>query len=162
MKSEAGKYNRLWPVLLHKAEEAKTELSTKPSAEIDLGAIRYLADDDGKTIDSIIQITRSGFEGITKNQIDETADMMKEILTRNSLQSTDIEFILMMGGPTYIPYVRKRIEELMNVSVNTSIDPTNAIVIGAAYYAGTKENKTSAGKTAAGGASNIKAKLIHF
>lgn len=161
MKSEAGKYNRLWPVLLHKAEEAKIELSTKPSAEIDLGAIRDLEDDDGKTIDSIIQITRSEFEGIIKAQIDETAEMMKKILTRNSLQSTDIEFILMVGGSTYIPYVRKRIEELMNVSVNTSIDPTNAIVIGAAYYAGTKESKTSTGKVATGGESKVKAKVSY-
>lgn len=161
MKSEAGKYNRLWPVLLHKAEEAKIELSTKSSAEIDLGAIRNLEDDDGKTIDSIIQITRSEFESTIKHQIDETAEMMKKILTRNSLQSTDIEFILMVGGSTYIPYVRKRVEELMNVSVNTSIDPTNAIVIGAAFYAGTKESKASATKTATGGVSRVKAKVSY-
>jgi molecular chaperone DnaK len=161
MKSEAGKYNRLWPVLLHKAEEAKIELSTKSSAEIDLGAIRDLEDDDGKTIDSIIKITRSEFENIIKDQIDETAEMMKKILTRNSLQSTDIEFILMVGGSTYIPYVRKRIEELMNVSVNTSIDPTNAIVIGAAYYAGTKEIKSSSGNTSPIGVSHVKAKVSY-
>src|SRR5262249_47904940 len=37
--------------------------------------------------------------------------------------------------------VRKRVEELMGIPVNTSIDPTNAIVIGAAYFAGTKEFK---------------------
>jgi molecular chaperone DnaK len=45
----------------------------------------------------------------------------------------------MVGGSTYIPYVRKRIEELMGIPVNTSIDPTNAIAVGAAYFAGTKE-----------------------
>ena len=162
MKSEAGKYNRLWPILLHKAEEAKIELSTKSSAEIDLGTIRDLEDDDGKTIDSIITITRSEFEAIIKEKIDETAEMMKKILTRNSLQSRDIEFILMVGGSTYIPYVRKRIEELMNVSVNTSIDPTNAIVVGAAYFAGTKEIKSSkSDKSASSGSSNIKAKVTY-
>jgi len=139
MKSESGKYNRLWTTLLHKAEEAKIELSNKSSAEIDLGLIRDLEDDTGKSIDSMITITRSEFESIIKEQIDATAEMMKKILTRNSLQSSDVEFILMVGGSTFIPYVRKRIEELMNISVNTSIDPTNAIAIGAAYFAGTKE-----------------------
>jgi len=139
MKSESGKYNRLWTNLLHKAEEAKIELSNKSFAEIDLAVIRNLEDDNGKTIDSMITITRSEFELIIKDQIDETAEMMKKILTRNSLQSVDIGFILMVGGSTYIPYVRKRIEELMNIVVNTSIDPTNAIAIGAAYFAGTKE-----------------------
>jgi len=141
MKSESGKYNRLWTTLLYKAEEAKIELSNKTSSEIDLALIRDLEDDLGKSIDSIITITRSEFESIIKEQIDETAEMMKKILTRNSLQSSDVQFILMVGGSTFIPYVRKRIEELMNISVNTGIDPTNAIAIGAAYFAGTKELK---------------------
>ncbi len=139
MKSESGRYNKLWTVLLHKAEEAKIELSTKASAEIDLGMIRDLEDDEGNTIDTILTITRSEFESVIKDAVDGTVDMMKKILTRNSLQSTDLKFILMVGGSTYSPYVRKRVEEMMNISVNTSIDPTNAIAIGAAYFAGSKE-----------------------
>jgi len=141
MKSESGKFNRLWTTLLHKAEEAKIELSNKSSTEVDLALIRNLEDDTGKSFDSLITITRSEFESIIKAQIDTTAEMMKKILTRNSLQSSDVEFILMVGGSTLIPYVRKRIEELMNIPVNTSIDPTNAIAIGAAYFAGIKEIK---------------------
>ncbi len=142
LKSERGKYNKLWTVLLHKAEEAKIELSHKPSAEIDLGMIRNLEDDNGNAIDSILTVTRSGFEAVIKDAIDGTAEMMKKILTRNSLQSSDLKFILMVGGSTYIPYVRKRIEELMGIPVNTAIDPTNAIAVGAAFFAGTKEAKT--------------------
>jgi molecular chaperone DnaK len=68
--------------------------------------------------------------------------MMKQILTRNSLRPGDLKFILMVGGSTYIPYVRKRIEEVMGIPINTSIDPTNAISVGAAYFAGTKEMGT--------------------
>ena len=50
MKSESGKYNRIWTMLLHKAEEAKIELSTKKSSEIDLMSIRDFEDDNGKEI----------------------------------------------------------------------------------------------------------------
>ena len=139
MKSESGKYNRIWTMLLHKAEEAKIELSTKKSAEIDLMSIRDFEDDNGKEIDKTITITRSEFESVIKDQIDSTAEMMKKILTRNSLGTGDIEFILMVGGSTLIPYVRNRVEELMGIKVNTSIDPTNAIAVGAAYFAGTKD-----------------------
>jgi molecular chaperone DnaK len=139
MKSESGTYNKLWTVLLHKVEEAKIELSTKTSAEIDLGSIRDLEDDNGKAIDSIITITRSEFEAIIKASVDTTTDMMKRILTRNSLQPADLRFVLMVGGATYSPYVRKRVEEVMGIPVNTSIDPTNAIAVGAAFFAGTKE-----------------------
>lgn len=139
MKSESGKYNKLWHTLLLLAEAAKVELSNKSSAEIDLGTVSDLEDDDGKSIDAIINITRSEFEAVIKDSVESTIDRMKQILTRNNLQPDDLKFILMVGGSTFIPYVRKRVEEVMGISVNTSIDPTNAICIGAAYFAGTKE-----------------------
>jgi molecular chaperone DnaK len=139
MKSESGNYNKLWHTLLIHAEGAKVELSNKTSTEIDLGTIADLKDDEGNTLDSIITITRSEFEAIVKDSVESTIDMMKKILTRNSLQGNDLKFILMVGGSSFIPYVRKRVEEVMGIPVNTSIDPTNAIVIGAAYFAGTKE-----------------------
>jgi molecular chaperone DnaK len=160
MKSETGKYNRLWTVLLHKGEEAKIELSTKASAEIDLGMVRDLEDDEGNAIDCIISITRSEFEAAIRDKVDATAEMLRKILTRNSLQSRDLKFVLMVGGSTYVPYVRKRIEELLGIPVNTGIDPTNAITVGAAYFAATKEINVGGGgksKAAAPGTLRVKA-----
>ena len=139
MKSDAGRYNTLWYVLLSLAEQAKIELSTKTSSEIDLSTTSIEDEDGTKIEDLFIAITRSQFEGVIKDAVDNTVSMMKTILTRNSLRSEDVDFILMVGGGSYIPFVRKRVEELMNVRVNTSIDPTNAITVGAAYYAGEKE-----------------------
>jgi len=139
LKSDTGKYNRLWVVLLSKAEEAKIELSSRQSAEIDLGTIRDLKDEDGKTIDAVMTITRSEFEAAIKSFIEGTAAMLNSILTRNSLRPTDLKMVLMVGGSTYIPYVRKRIEEMLGIPVNTGIDPTNAIAVGAAYFAATRE-----------------------
>ena len=147
MKSESGKYNKLWHTLLVHAEGAKVELSNKTSTEIDLGTISDLEDDEGNTLDSIVTITRSEFEAVVKDAVESTIDMMKKILTRNSLQSNDLKFILMVGGSSFIPYVRKRVEEVMGIPVNTSIDPTNAIVIGAAYFAGTKEKSKDASQS---------------
>ena len=135
MKSETGKYNRLWYHLLHEAEKAKIELSAKTSAEIEFS----VDDDEGKVFDLIIPITRSEYEGVIKEAIDNTAEMLKKILTRNSLRPQDLKFVLMVGGGTYTPFVRKRVEELLGIPVNTGIDPTNAIAVGAAYFAATKE-----------------------
>ena len=137
MKSESGRFNTLWCSLLRLAEEAKIELSTKTSSEIDLSRIT-IEDDDGEIIDGYFEITRSDFEALIKDRIDNTGSMLKKILTRNSLRPDDLKFVLMVGGSTYIPYVRKRIEELLGIPVNTGINPTNAIVVGAAYFAGTK------------------------
>ncbi|MCX7428992.1 MAG: Hsp70 family protein [Planctomycetia bacterium] len=158
MKSREGRFNRLWRSLLLRAEEAKIELSTHGSAEIELRRINVV-DENGKTIDDDIPITRSEFEAVIKDSIDNTAAMLKTILTRNSLRPEDLQFVLMVGGSTYIPLVRKRIEELLGIPVNTGIDPTNAIAIGAAYFAGTKEldlGEKPAGRPATSGALRVK------
>ena len=139
LKSEMGRHNKLWYRLLHEAERAKVELSSKTSAEIELGGTQELRDDAGKSIEGFITITRSDFENLIRPSVDQTVGMMKQIVTRNSLEPRDLQFILMVGGSTYIPFVRKRVEEAMGIPVNTSIDPTHAVVVGAAYYAGTKE-----------------------
>ncbi len=135
MKSESGKHNRLWYLLLHRAEQAKTELSARTVADIDFS----IEDDTGTTIDALISITRTEYEAIIKDEVDRTAEMLKKILTRNSRRPQDLKFVLMVGGSTYTPFVRKRIEELLGIPVNTGIDPTNAIAIGAAYFAATRD-----------------------
>jgi molecular chaperone DnaK len=134
MKSASGKYEKDWYRLLDAAEDAKIELSSDTSAEIEF----HITDDNDEEIDDCITITRSQFEELIKDRISETASMLKKIMTRQSLQPADLEFVLMVGGSTYIPYVRKLVEELMGIPVNTDIDPTNAIVIGAAFYAGSR------------------------
>jgi molecular chaperone DnaK len=134
LKSATGRLNRKWPGLLRSAEQAKKVLSTKTSAEIDV----EITDDSGAEVSVVINVTRSDFEAIIKEAVDATAEMLRTILTRNSLQPSDLKFVLMVGGSTYIPLVRNRIKELLGIPVNTDIDPTNAVVIGAAYYAGNK------------------------
>jgi molecular chaperone DnaK len=63
--------------------------------------VRDITDDNGEEIDISIDITRSEFEGIIKDYIDNTLDMIKKILVRNSLKPSDVQFTLMVGGSTY-------------------------------------------------------------
>lgn len=161
MKSESGRYNKLWYTLLALAETAKVELSAKTSSEIDLGALHDLRDDDGNTLDATLTITRSKFDGVIQDSVDTTIDMMKRILTRNSLQPDDLKFILMVGGSTYIPSVRKRVEEVMGIPINTSIDPTNAIAVGAAYFAGGKDKGADLASEKKGPAAAVKLKASY-
>jgi molecular chaperone DnaK len=159
LKSQSGKYNQLWYILVNAAEAAKVELSAKTSSEIDLGAFR-VEDDNGDAVDLSITITRSDFEGVIREAVESTIEMVKKILTRNGLQGTDLKFVLMVGGSTYIPFVRKRVQEVIGIPVNTSIDPTNAIAVGAAYFAGTKE-KTEVTQSSSKVASSIKVKTAY-
>jgi molecular chaperone DnaK len=134
MKSQDGKYNNLWAKCLHKAEEAKIELSSKLSSDIEIEVTDDLDDEH----DIEFPITRSDFEALIKPSIDRTAEMIKMILTRNNLSSKDLNFVLMVGGSTLVPLVRQRVGELLNIPVVTDIDPSTAIVVGAAYFAGTQ------------------------
>jgi molecular chaperone DnaK len=78
---------------------------------------------------------------LRKPHIDRTAEMIRTILTRNSLRPADLQFILMVGGSTLIPCVRSRIGELLQIPVNCEIDPVTAVVVGAASFAGTRPKK---------------------
>jgi molecular chaperone DnaK len=140
LKSASGKYNAKYYVLLRHAEEAKIRLSAVSSAEI---VVDGFEDEEGNDVDMEISITRTEFNELIKPTIDETIEMIKKILTRNSLTSVDLQFTLMVGGSTYIPYVRQRVEEILQIPVNCEIDPTTAIAIGAAHYAATKQKEIS-------------------
>lgn len=142
MKSASGKFNAKYYVLLRRAEEAKIILSSKTSAEI---VVDGFEDEDGNEVDMEVTITRSEFNDLIKSNIDGTIEMIKQILTRNSLKPSDLQFNLMVGGSTYIPYVRSRVEEVLQIPVNCEIDPTTAVAVGAAYYAATKPKEIGKG-----------------
>lgn len=137
MTSASGKYNKEYMLFLSKAEGAKIELSSLTSAEIEF----EMNDDAGNQHEGVITISRSEFENLIKERIDETIQLTKKVLTKNSALPADIQFVLMVGGSTYIPFTRKRVEELLQIPVNCKIDPTTAVALGAAYYAGTKPYK---------------------
>lgn len=157
MQRSNGKYNKEYNRLLVYAEQAKIELSARTSAEMEL----VLEDEEGEELDEVLTITRSEFEALIKELVDGTIDMVEEIITRNGLQPRDLQFILLVGGSTYIPFVRNRVAERTGVKVNTDIDPTTAIAIGAAYYAGGKELKIDVPKGQEEEAPQIKVKMAY-
>jgi molecular chaperone DnaK len=134
MTSASGKYNGKFLAYRFLAEKLKIALSSQTAEEINV----QITDEEGNDIDEYISISRSEFENIIKSSVDTTIEMVKKILVRNSLSSKDLQFVLMVGGSTFIPFVRKRVEEMLQIPVNCDIDPTTAVAIGAAYYAGTK------------------------
>lgn len=127
-------YQKLYFELLFRAEEAKKELSRFESTEIDI-------DFPEKEIYTSIEITRADFNKLLAPLVKNTIDFAKKILTTNGLSSSDIEKIIMVGGSTLIPYVRLEVEKNLGIPIDTSVDPTAAVGIGAAYYAGNKAKK---------------------
>ncbi|MEM1214593.1 MAG: Hsp70 family protein [Bacteroidota bacterium] len=133
MKRADGKYNSFFIRCLYAAERAKIELSSSSVAEIEL----EITDDDGQEIDLFFELSRETFEQLIQEAIDETLTLIQQILERNHLKSDDISSVILVGGSTYIPYVRQTLHRRLNIAVDASVDPTTAVAIGAAYYAGT-------------------------
>ncbi len=158
-RAKGGKYNVLYQSLLLKAEDAKVELSLAQQAEIEFET----RDDKGEEVEGFITITRAQFESILKPYLDRTLEMIHHILERSRMGAEDLKFVLMVGGSTYIPYIRNQVKERLGIAVNTEIDPTTAVAAGAAYFAGTKplqKAKTSQEKTTPS-PSDIKVKMAY-
>lgn len=139
-----GKYEKLYYYLLYLAEEVKKELSVQTESEVD-----FSMEADGVAYDFYITITQDEFNAVISKKVDETIKMIQAIMERNHLQSHDVNEIILVGGSTFIPYVKMQLYEKTGVKVNSGIDPTSAVVIGAAYYAANKyyapeENKLNA------------------
>lgn len=134
MKKSSGKYNRLYNKLLYIAEEAKIELTNNDIAEIEFD----VEDDNGTDHEVYLELDKSTFESIIRPSIDRTIGMIKEVMIRNQLSKSDLKCVLLIGGTTYIPLVKQMLQEEIGIEVNSSMDPTTAVVVGAAYYAGIK------------------------
>lgn len=129
-----GPYEKLYYILLLKAEEAKKELSVNDTADIEFSF--ELEGEEARDI--FFEITRVEFEQLIAPKVDYTLDFVQKIIDRNSLSNTDIKNVILIGGSTIIPYVRQRIAESTGIPVNFSADPSTAVAVGAAYYAGAK------------------------
>lgn len=122
---------KLYFELLFKAEEAKKELSLKDAVTIEI-------DTDEPEISAEIDILKSEFEQVLAPKFDETYQLVEKLIRENNIRFSDIERIILVGGTTYIPYIREELQRRSGVSVDSGIDPTTAVLVGAAYYAGAK------------------------
>ncbi len=139
MKKATGKHNAAYFRCLNEAEKAKIELSSSKKSEIEI----IMDDDEGDEVDLLISIDRRQFEKLIAPVIEDTFKMIRNIMSRNGLGARDLQSVILVGGSTYIPYVRERLARDLKVKVDTSIDPTSAVAIGAAYFAGTKPKNIS-------------------
>ncbi|MCD6068035.1 MAG: Hsp70 family protein [Bacteroidetes bacterium] len=132
-----GKYEKLYYILLLKAEEAKKELSNSEIVEIEFSFDLHGNGDE----DYFIELTRGELNDCIKPRVESTLEMINLVLCRNSVVPADITEIIMIGGSTYIPYVRESIFNTTGIKVNCTADPTTAVAVGAAYYAGSKASR---------------------
>src|SRR6187402_2001028 len=112
--------------------EAKIALSSAESSKLDV----TLA--DGKAYRR--EITRAQFEGLISQVIARTEQPAKLALKDAGLEAAQIDEVVLVGGSTRIPAVRKLVDDLFQLSArgksaHTDLNPDEVVALGAAVQA---------------------------
>ena len=119
--------------LMEAAENAKIELSSTLQTEINLPYIT-IVNNEPKHLE--MKITRSEFERLIEPIVEKTAGPCMQALKDAKLKPEDIDHVILVGGTTRIPLVRKRVEEIFGKQPERGVDPMECVAIGAAIQAG--------------------------
>jgi len=119
--------------LFEAAEDAKKELSSKLQTDIHLPYITVI-DKEPKHLE--MKITRAKFEELISTLVDKTSGPCKQALKDAKLKPADITHVVLVGGTTRMPIVRKKVEELFSKKPKRNVDPMECVAIGAAIQAG--------------------------
>ena len=135
LKKNPQQFRSMWKA---KVEEAKIKLSKieKIIIETDLGE-DYGVDDYGSKIELRLPISRAQLDTFQKPVFQKAIEMAKRLLDRNNIPGNQLSSIILVGGPTYSPTLRKMIAEQLGAPVNTSLDPMTCVSQGAAIYGST-------------------------
>jgi len=115
------------------AEKAKRELSFAEEAKVNLP---FIATHEGKPLHFQIMVNRIQLEGLTRNIVDKTLESCRQALNDAKLKPDDIDEVLLVGGSTRMPIVRQSVKEFFGKSPNTSVNPDEAVAVGAATQGG--------------------------
>ena len=89
-----------------------------------------------------MEFTRSKFESLVKEKIDETEELIYSAMKQAKLKKEDIDEVLLVGGSTRIPYVRKLVERVMGKTPRRDVDPDRVVALGAAIQGNIIDGKT--------------------
>ena len=115
------------------SEKAKIELSTTMETDINLP---FLTEKDGAPVNLQMTLNRAKIEELVKPIIEKCKDPMEQALNDAKLKGADIDKIILVGGPTRMPSVKKFVEDFIGKKAERGVDPMECVADGAAIQAG--------------------------
>ena len=115
------------------AEKAKIELSTVFETEVNLPFIT--ADASGPK-HMVVTLSRSRLEQLVADLLDRTEGPCRQAIADSGLTAEKINEVILVGGMTRMPAVQRKVAALFEKEPNKSINPDEAVAVGAAIQAG--------------------------
>ncbi len=115
------------------AEKAKIELSSSTETTISLPFIGMSANGP---ISFETNLTRAKFQDLTKHLLDRCVAPLEKAISDAKLTYRDIDEVLLIGGSIRMPAVQELVARITGKKLNLSVNPDEAVSIGAAYQGG--------------------------
>ena len=115
------------------AERAKCELSMNDEAAINLP---FISADDSGPRHLARSLTRTHFEELVRDLAERTKGPCIDALEQAGLSADKIDQVLMVGGQTRSPLVRRAVTEVFGDKLNDDINPDEVVAMGASIQGG--------------------------
>ncbi len=114
------------------AEWAKCQLSVEADVQLRVEELAYGA--GGGSLDLVFQLSRAELDAMLKPLTDRTIDVCEEALGIAKLHPAQLDNVILVGGSTRVPLVRKRVAEHFGREPLSTIDPDVVVSQGAALH----------------------------
>jgi len=115
------------------SEKAKIELSTVMETEVNLP---FIAQDSSGAKNLEVKITRAKLEDLVGSIVQRCKPSIDKAMEDAKLSASDITKVLLVGGPTRMPIVKKFVTDTIGKEPEGGIDPMEAVAFGASVQAG--------------------------
>ncbi|MBL8911092.1 MAG: Hsp70 family protein [Archangium sp.] len=129
--------------LRYAAERAKRTLTDQPEAFLsatELGDHSELS--DGRFCQLDTALTRDFFESLAQPLSERCLEVVKRTLAETNIAADDIGAVMLVGGMTRVPLVRKLVQQFFGRPAVTGLNPDEAVALGAAVHAAELVNRT--------------------
>ncbi|MBM3996288.1 MAG: molecular chaperone DnaK [Planctomycetes bacterium] len=124
--------DRARAALKGEAEKCKVALTTKPRYESTVPSFGFMR---GDPLDLEIDLSRGQFEEAVGPLLDRARECIRQALKAKKIRPSAIDRVLLVGGTTYIPCVRRLVQEMFGKNPSIDVNPDLAVAMGASVQA---------------------------